>query len=79
MADRSSAEIFSLFFEVIDKHVGRGKLRKELAKKIWNASRNYDFHPYQLECDDALKRLGLARDSVKPDQYGEFPTLYGPK
>lgn len=73
MADRTSAEIFGSIFELLaedptDHH-------KNLARKFWRMSDRYDFHPCQMECDEALETLGLARPD--PDEDGCFK--YGPE
>lgn len=75
MADRTSAELFGTIFTLIDEHIKDPETRKSLALRYWKEQRVYDFSPYQMGCDDVLKRLGLARDGE--DKYG--PTmLYGP-
>lgn len=58
MSDRSSAEIFGLIFEVLAKP-GRFD-RKKAASVIWRNTGNFDFSPYQMDCDDSLIALGLA-------------------
>lgn len=51
MADRTSAEIYGGLFE---------RLAKQL-KEIWAEADCYDFHKCQMDCNDALLFLGLAR------------------
>lgn len=53
MADRSSASLFAMIFESL----ASGK--PPTAEAIWAMTRGYDFSPYQMECDGALKKLGL--------------------
>lgn len=59
MSDRTSAALFGEFFKVLagDEPIDRAAL----AKRIWEQSRGYDFSPYQMNADDALIKLGLAR------------------
>ena len=79
MADRTSAELFSIIFNLIDEHVTDPETRKLLALKFWDASCDYDFDPSQMYCDEALTRLGLAREGVDPNYPDDGPTtLYGP-
>lgn len=59
MADRTTACVFSTIFTELavnptDEH-------KAIAAKMWPFTRQYDFSPYQMCCDDALITLGLAR------------------
>lgn len=65
MADRTSAYIFSRVFDLIDEHVPEPK-RREVALEFWRESQNYDFSNSQMECDDVLIRLGLARKGIDP-------------
>ena len=49
-------------------------------KKYWKMSREYDFSEYQMEADEALLKLGLARKGVDPDYPEDGDVmLYGPK
>ena len=62
MADRSSAELAGLFFsELADKVSRRPNTICSIAESVWKELRNYDFANYQMECDVALIKLGLAR------------------
>lgn len=80
MADRSSAYLFSRIFRLIDEHVHDAETRKKLALEFWKESGSYDFSPYQMNCDEFLLKLGLARRGVDPDypEDGEA-MLYGPE
>jgi hypothetical protein len=61
MADRTSAAIFGRQFERLAKgRIPERKLKE--AREVWRDSWNYDFNPYQMGCDEALLRLGLAQD-----------------
>lgn len=78
MADRTSAALFGSIFEMLAE---RGDERdKEYALKFWEMKEDggYDFSDYQMECDEALIKLGLAR-TVDDNEYpGETKTEYGP-
>ena len=66
MADRTAAEIFGYFFNT----AARMKLTPDvrvLVRKMYWMSKKYDFSPYQMECDEALIQLGLAKMKVDPD------------
>jgi hypothetical protein len=80
MADRSSAYLFSRIFQLIDQHVQDATTRKKLALEFWKEQDSYDFSPYQLECDEILLKLGLARLGVDPDYPKDGETIfYGPE
>lgn len=77
MADRSAAELFSEIFKMLasDKPIDRQKV----ARRFWELSGEYDFSHYQLYCDKALIKLGLARKGVDPQYPDDGKTiLYGP-
>lgn len=59
MADRSSAEIFGTLFRLLasDEPIDRDKL----AAFLWAQTQKYDFCPYQMYCDDALRKFDLLR------------------
>ena len=80
MADRSSAYLFSRIFSLIDEHVQDAQTRQKLALEFWNESRSYDFSDDQMDCDEVLMKLGLARRDVDPryPHDGEV-VLYGPE
>lgn len=56
MADRTAAALFAAIFETLADHS-----LEIVARKFWDMSGSYDFRPYQMGCDDALVRLGLAK------------------
>ena len=79
MADRTSAALFGELFEwCADADIGE-RARKKLAAQLWSMSRGYDFDDCQMDCDDALVELGLARRGIDEDDrcYCEV-MLYGP-
>ena len=59
MADRTSAGIFADIFEFLAATADDPRT-KAFAEKMWEQSRAYDFSPYQMGCDEALLKLGLA-------------------
>jgi hypothetical protein len=72
MADRTSAYVFALIFrELALLPEGR-----DIAKRIWGHTMKYDFSQYQMECDEALISLGLARRGVDPDYPDEGETVF---
>lgn len=56
MADRSAAEAFGSFFRYL---AGRGDTQG--GRYFYSKTRNYDFTAGQMNCDDELVVLGLAR------------------
>ena len=79
MADRTSAYIFGEIFRDIASMPAL-PIRSRLAKEYWKMSREYDFSEYQMEADEALLKLGLARKGVDPDYPEDGDVmLYGPK
>lgn len=68
MADRTSAELFSMFFEHLAENPD---LRaKALAVKLWHRTYEYDFNSYQMDCDAALLALDLAERIDGSIHYG---------
>lgn len=64
MADRTAAEIFgTVFIELAKKPTPENKA---LAKRLHKKSENYDFSQCQMDCDGALKKLG-----IKIEDYGD--------
>ena len=61
MADRNSADIFGLLFEKLASDPT--KQHKTWAREFYEKSRTYDFSPDQMDCDEALVKLGLAKMS----------------
>lgn len=76
MADRTSAALFGEIFELLaenptDEH-------KAIAKKIMAKTGDYDFSNYQMDADEPLMKLGLAKKGVDPEypQDGEIILYY---
>jgi hypothetical protein len=59
MADRSSAYLIGTFLKHLADDPTESNLK--MAQKIWKMRLEYDFSDYQLESDDALIKLNLAR------------------
>lgn len=82
MSDRTSSLVFATVFE----HLADPELlmtdpeqAKRLARKMWKLMSDYDFSPYQMYCDDALIKLGLARRVPDPYDPHGHQIEYGPK
>ncbi|HPO92897.1 MAG TPA: hypothetical protein PL072_05440 [Phycisphaerales bacterium] len=76
MADRTSAGLFGMFFNVLAKNPTEE--HRQMALEVYRETRNYDFNDYQMYCDDALVTLGLARKKIDPED-GEERMFYGPE
>ena len=64
MADRTSAGIFADLFKMLAQHPSPE--HKEVAQRIYEMSRNYDFSEYQMYADEACLILGVARMGMDP-------------
>jgi hypothetical protein len=71
MADRTSAALFGRMFEFLADPTAD---RQALANQLWRETGEYDFNAYQMYCDDALIKLGLAHKGTDPEDpdRGEF-------
>ncbi len=79
MADRDSAYLFGLIFKLIDDYVPDNEALK-VAAKHWAISREFDFSPSQIEANETLKRLRLAKEIVDKRYPEDGPVwMYGPK
>jgi hypothetical protein len=58
MADRTSAALFATIFERLAEDPERNW---DEAGRLIEQAQRYDFNHYQMECDGALLKLGLAR------------------
>jgi hypothetical protein len=65
MADRTSAAVFGGIFEYLAENPDSRAL--EFAKVVYGMTSAYDFNGYQMECDDALIKLGLAKMGIDED------------
>jgi hypothetical protein len=64
MADRTSAGIFGDLFTMLAENPT--PRHREMAMKIFEMSRHYDFTEYQMGADEACITLGVAREGVNP-------------
>lgn len=75
MSDATSAHLFRTVFESLAEDevlMTVPEQAQRLARRMWDLSARYDFSPYQMYCDEALVKLGLAtrqRDTYNPDGY----------
>lgn len=60
MADRTSAGLFGKIFEYLAKNINKNSI--EFANELFEMTYDYDFNTYQMYCDDALIKLGLAKE-----------------
>lgn len=77
MADRNSAQIFSVIFT----RLGSDPTEQHItwAHELWKMTLRFDFSEQQLCCEKALEKLGLARRGVDPEYPEDGKTwLYGP-
>lgn len=58
MADRTSAALFGGIFEHLAANPD--DRNKTFAEWLWSQTGDYDFNYYQMGCDEALVKLGLA-------------------
>ncbi len=66
MSDRTSAEIFEKLF----KHLAtlpKTKTRTAVALHAWKDAQGYDFHPMDMDADNELIKLRLARRTGRGD------------
>lgn len=65
MADRTSAELFGMFFDELaklkDERLSADEYVQRVSRKLYKLTFNYDFNQYQMDADDALVALGLAK------------------
>jgi hypothetical protein len=85
MSDRTNANLFGLLFQALASHVETdfeegwepdpdGDDVTVLALNLLALAQGYDFSYYQMQCDDALARLGLARPGNEDNyEYVECP------
>lgn len=78
MEDRTSAGLFADIFEYLaaDK---KPLDRRAFARWLWKKHGHFDFTHEQLECEEALSKLGLARRIADPDSDDGGTWVYGPE
>ncbi len=76
MADRTSARLFGKIFELLAKNPTDE--HKAIAKEIFAETGDYDFSDYQMDADEPLIALGLAKKGIDPEypEDGEV-VIYG--
>jgi hypothetical protein len=78
MSDGTSAEMFGEMFRTFAEDPSPQHIR--WAHKLWGFTGNYDFSSYQLDCDEALITLKLARKRMDPKTPEDGKVMfYGPK
>jgi len=78
VADRTSAGIFGDIFRMLADDAPLD--RDSFARQIWEMSQGYDFHSCQMDADDELVKLGLARRMVNPEHPDDGEVIvYRPK
>jgi hypothetical protein len=65
MADRTSAALFGKIFSLLAKNPTDE--HKAIAKEIFSFTSEYDFNYYQMDADNELIILGLAKMGIDPD------------
>jgi hypothetical protein len=82
MADRTSARLFGeLFTKLAELRQASSSNRASMAATeidllddlvawVWDQTGGYDFSPYQMDCDEVLKELGLMRPAQDEYEYG---------
>jgi hypothetical protein len=73
MADRTSANLFGTIFKLLAKNPTDE--HKEIAKEIFAETGDYDFSNYQMDADEALIALDLAKIGINPDYPDEGETV----
>lgn len=76
MGDSKSCEIFSKVLKLLAENPTREHI--DIAHELYAMTRNYDFTDYELDCNDALVALELARYVPDPDFPGKPAIAYGP-
>lgn len=75
MSDRTSAEIFGDVFMYLAEQPKTPE-RDAFARKMWERTGEYDFSARQMDADDGLIALGLARKVPDKDDPGWMEVLY---
>lgn len=72
----SLAELFAEIFSVIDDYVDDEDARFVLGKRFWDMTKEHEFDYEDMDCDEVLVHLGLARIVPDPEYPGEVHTVY---
>lgn len=73
MADRTSARLFGEIFQLLAENPTEEN--KLIALKIYDKAGEYDFSWYQMDADESLVTLGLAKRGIDPDYPEEGETI----
>lgn len=65
MADRTSARLFGKIFGLLAKNPNEEN--KEIAKEVYLETSDYDFSLSQMDADESLIVLGLAKMGIDED------------
>lgn len=71
MADRTSAALFASMFE---RFATQTWLDHSVVRATWADTWGYDFHPCQMDCNEQLITLGLAKRVDLSD--GDWEIIY---
>lgn len=78
MSDRGSAGIYQSIFSKLGSDPTSQHMK--WARQLWKESLEFDFHPRDMEIEEALEKLGLARKMANKDHPDEGEVWqYGPK
>lgn len=70
------AQLFAEIFTVVDDYVEDEDARHSLSRRFWVLTKDYDFEYADMDCDEALIHLGLARTLPDPEYPGDVMTSY---
>lgn len=73
MADRAAARIFGKVFTLLAKTPTEEN--KAFAAELYEETGEFDFASYQMDCDDQLIALDLAKEGVDPRYPDEGVTI----
>lgn len=75
MAARDAAEIFGVVFDLLNDELSEEDA-KRLARRLWPETFRFDFSPYQMGADAALRALNLAEMRVNPEYADEGEVMH---
>jgi hypothetical protein len=68
MGDSSGAYLFGMLFDRLAKEPDDDR-RKKLVQFFWKEAGSHDFSDCEMECDDSLVKLGLAKENPDPEDH----------
>jgi len=74
MTDRKSPDVFGRIFTMLASETA--PVASSLASRVWDEMKAFDFHPMDMDCDEELFKLGLARVRPDPSFPGDNVTVY---